>query len=272
MSSSKLVEKYFYQNAEPLAIEVVESVLQRMDLDIPNWEKEQAIHMYTELFQFLGEALIEIKLDKIPDVLMEWSYKNSEMQVSSGGDITDIILRYSPTRDVFNDIITRISIEHDLTVKENADILKRINHMLDISMNETMLSFKRMSDKCKTETEQQLLKLSAPIVPIKDEIVILPLIGSFEEKHFENIRENVVPKIVDMHVSYVILDLSGALMNSIQTTDFLCQLQHTFELMGIHLILTGMRPDMVQTIIRSGIDGSEISSFATVQQAVENIK
>ncbi|SDJ05193.1 STAS domain-containing protein [Alteribacillus bidgolensis] len=194
---------YIHENAEPLAVEVVESVLNRMQLDIPNWEKEQAIAMYIELLKFFGESLMEEEKNGAPKALIEWSKKNAEMQISSKGEISEIVVRYPPTRDIFNEILTRISVELDLSVKENAYILKRINNMLDISLNETFFSFKCLSDKY---NEDEPLKLSAPIVPIKDDIVILPLIGYIDKNRAEHLMDNVVPRIADMEVKHVIAD------------------------------------------------------------------
>ncbi|WP_158738155.1 STAS domain-containing protein [Alteribacillus sp. YIM 98480] len=263
---------YIHEKAEPLAVEVVDSVLNRMQLDIPDWEKEQAIAMYIELLKFFGESLMEEDKEAAPEALIKWSKKNAEMQISSDGEISEIVVRYPPTRDIFNEILTRISVELDLSLKENAYILKRINNMLDISLNETFFSFKRLSDKYKEDTQAELLKLSAPIVPIKDDIVILPLIGYIDKNRAEHIMDNVVPRIADMEVKHVIADFSGVLTINSQIALSLHQIGEMLRMMGVHVVTAGMRPELVQTVVSSNIELSGIESFANVKQALENIQ
>ncbi|RKL68366.1 anti-anti-sigma factor [Salipaludibacillus neizhouensis] len=264
--------RYISEDAESLASEVVEGVLSRMKLDIPQLEKEQANVMYIELFGFLGESLIDEDKEVFPDTLIEWSKKNAEMQVSSGGGISEIVRRYPPTREVFNEIITGISIEIGLSVNENAFVLKRVNTLLDVSLNETFLSFERLSDKFKKDKQKELLKLSAPIVPVKDNTVILPLIGDVDTNSVKHILDNVVPRIAEMGVKYVIADFSGALTINVQIAQSLHKIGGTLRLMGIDVVIAGLRPDMVQTVVKSNIDMSAIKSFASVKQALESIQ
>ncbi|WP_156288444.1 STAS domain-containing protein [Oceanobacillus salinisoli] len=262
---------YLMEHAESLAIEVVEGVIQRMNLNIPEWEEEQAIRTYLDLWEFLGQYLKDRDKGSIPEFFLEWSKKNSEMQVQSGGDISEIVKRYPPTRDVFNDIITRISMKFGLSVKENASIIKWINNTLDISLNETFSWFKHLNDKYKEEAEKELLNLSAPIVPIQDNIVIIPLIGKIDDDNTRHIEENVVPKIAEMQVNYVIADFSGALIDNQRILDLLDRIGKMLGLMDIRLVFTGLRPDLVKLIVNSNFEISNVDSFATVKQAVENI-
>lgn len=271
MTSIKNFAVHISENTEALALEVVDAVIEKMQLNIPEWERDQAQFMYNDFFRFLGESLINDCEDEVPETLLTWSKKNSEMQLNAGGDITEIVVRYPPTRVIFNDMITRLSVEYNLSLEENALIIKKINHMLDVSLNETFFYYKKLSDKCRTEQQEELIKLSAPIVPIQDDIVIIPLIGYMDEHNVNHIVDNVIPRVAEMEVNHVIADFSGALTIDSQMVQLLQQLVRTLSLMGVEVIITGLRPDLVQTIVKAGIDISSINSFSTVKQAVERI-
>ncbi|EMF45161.1 hypothetical protein B481_3464 [Planococcus halocryophilus Or1] len=75
MSSFKDFSRYISDNAESLSAEVVESVVQEMNLNIPEWEKERAAGMYIQLLEFFGQALLESGQIEVPDALIEWSKK-----------------------------------------------------------------------------------------------------------------------------------------------------------------------------------------------------
>lgn len=272
MLSYEKFTDYITDHVEPLAVEVVESVVQRQKLDIPDWEKEQAIAMYVELLGFFADSLTADEEDCVPETLIEWSKKNAEMQVSAGGRISEIVVRYPPTREVFSEMFTRISLELGMAVESHSFIMKRINMMLDISLNETFFAFERLTDERQAETHQELIKLSAPIVPIRNDLVVLPLVGYIDSYRVNHILENVIPAISEMDVDHVITDFSGVMTIDAHTAGYLQQIGGTFRLMGIHVVISGLRPDLVQTMVNSGITMTATESFANVKQALESIK
>jgi len=264
--------KYINENVESLANEVVEGVLHRMKLDIPEWEKDQAVSMYVELFSFLGESFINEGKESVPDTVITWSKKNAAMQVSSSKEISEIVVRYPPTREVFNEIVTQISIELGLSLKENALILKRINIMLDISLSETVFAFERLLNEAREETQKQMAALSAPLIPIKDDVVVLPLIGNIDFYRANYIMEQVLPKIGELDINHVIVDFSGIFNIDEAIAEHLDQMGTMLKLMGIHVIATGLRPELAQTVVNSRINFAELETFANVKRALESIK
>jgi len=271
MSSFNDFSQYISENAETLSAEVVESVVQEMNLDIPAWEKEQAVHMYVELLGFFGQFLQEGDRIEVPESLIEWSKKNAEMQVASGGKISEIVVRYPATRQIFSELFTRLSLKFGLTVVENAKATRGINAILDVSLNETFYAFERLSERYQAETQMELLNLSAPIVPVLEDVVVLPLIGVMDSYRIAHIMDNVIPRIAEKNVQHVITDFSGVLTIDDQIAQSLQQIGSTLQLMGIHVIIAGLRPDLVQTIVHSGIDMLDTDAYATVKQALESV-
>ncbi len=144
--------------------------------------------------------------------------------------------------------------------------------MLDISLNETIFAFERLSDEYKEKTQRELDELSAPIVMIKDGIAVLPLIGIIDSYRANYIMEKVVPKISELRLNYVIVDFSGILKIDTDIARHLHQIGQMLDLLGIQTLTTGLRPELAKTVVNSGINMSEITSFANVKQALESIK
>nr|WP_316046212.1 STAS domain-containing protein [Planococcus glaciei] len=111
--------------------------------------------------------------------------------------------------------------------------------------------------------------MSAPIVPIKDDIVVLPLIGFIDEVRIRHIIDNVIPRLAEMNVRHVISDFSGLVMINAQVAEAIYQIGGTLRLMGIHIVVAGLRPDLAQTIVNTGMDMSMTESYATVKQALK---
>lgn len=263
---------YINENQSLLANQIVDGVIKRLPTDIPLEELEQAVGMYEVFLVFLADMLQEEQEEDVPSALIQWSRKNAEMAVSLDENISLIVVRYPPTRDVFTEVFTALSVEFGLTVRENAYIIKRINNLLDVSLNETFSAFERLSQKKHEEAQNELVKLSAPIVPIKDGIVVIPLIGFLDEKRVAHILQNVIPKVADMDINYVITDFSGVATINKQVAEAIHQIGNTLRLMGIRVMAAGLRPDLAQTIVNSGIQMSGVVSFSTVKQALKSIQ
>ncbi|WP_255473380.1 STAS domain-containing protein [Planomicrobium sp. CPCC 101110] len=263
---------YINNHLEPIAEEVVQAVRDATKQPIPKEELEQASKMYIELLKVFAETLENGDDVAVPEVLIQWSKENARMQVAAGASLSQIVVRYPPTRNVFIEIFTRISVDLGLSINENAFLIKRINAMLDVSLNETFFAFERLSDQFRDESQKELMKLSAPIVPVLEGVVVIPLIGFIDDNRTKHIMENVVPKLAESGTKHVITDFSGVLLINDKIAESLYQIGAMLRLMGIHVVSAGLRPDLAQTIVNSGIDMSKIESFATVKQALKSIK
>lgn len=272
MASFNNFSKYISNRLESIAEEVVQAVQDASEQYIPEEELKQASKMYTELLKVFGETLDSGDDQMVPEVLIQWSKKNARMQVAAGGNLSEIVVRYPPTRNIFTEIFTRISVDLDLSINENAFLIKRINAMLDVSLNETFFAFERLSNQFKEESQKELMKLSAPIVPVMEGVVVIPLVGLIDYNRARHIMENVVPKLAESHVNHVITDFSGVLIINEKIAESLYQIGAMMRLMGIHVVSAGLRPDLAQTVVNSGIDLSKIESYATVKQALQSIK
>ncbi len=271
MTSKSGVGAYLAKHAAALSVEIVENVLHTMNLVIPEEEKQQAITMYIEFIGFLGKTLTE-DLEEIPEEVVVWSKKNAVQQISAGGNISEISVRYLPTREILTEILTRLSVDFGLSVRENASLIKRANTLLDVSHNEMILAFEQLTEQNKEKMQKEMAELSAPIVLIKEDVAILPLIGVMDAYRASYILNKVVPNIADLQLEHVIIDCSGILTIDLEIVNYLKQLSEVLLLLGVDVIVTGLRPDLTQFIVNHGIDMSAIKTFAHVKQALEYIE
>ncbi|MED4759587.1 STAS domain-containing protein [Priestia megaterium] len=130
--------------------------------------------------------------------------------------------------------------------------------MLDISITETVIVFEQVKDEIIKKAQQEVLKLSVPVVPIQDKTAVLPLIGSIDSERAEYILENVILKILEMKVEYLIGDFSGILNIDTIAERYLFDIYSMLRLQGIEVMMTGIRPELAQTVVRNGFDFSSI--------------
>jgi rsbT co-antagonist protein RsbR len=262
------IATYFTKNASLLAVQIVEGVLQKMNLIISEKEKQQAIAMYIKFFQYLGKSILEDTED-VAEELLSWSKRNAEHQVISGGKISEIAVRYPPTREVFLDLITKLSDDFGISLNESKSIIIKFNSMLDVSLNETILAFEMLSERYEEKTKRELAELSAPVVLIQEGVAVLPLVGKIDSYRASYILEKGVPKIVALQLQYIIIDYSGILNLNQEIVNHLKSIGDILVLLGIDVIVTGMRPELALTVVKSGIDMFSFKTFAHVKHALE---
>lgn len=227
--------------------------------------------MYNNFFKFLGR-LLNNEEEKTPSELLEWSRLNAEGQVGENGRISEIVKRYAPTREVFSDLVIDFSDQFNLSTKDTVLLLKRINQMLDISLDETVQSYEHFSELYKEQMMKEVEELSAPIVPIMEGIAVLPLIGKIDQNRTDFLLNIVVPKISQLQLNYLIADFSGISHLDEVSARNIHEIGNVLQLLGIHIITTGISPKLALTAVHSGINLSRVTSFATVKQALDYLK
>ncbi|OCA81386.1 STAS domain-containing protein [Pseudobacillus wudalianchiensis] len=271
MTGISKVSAYLQEHAKELARDIVHTVVPKFETHVPEQEVEAAILVYTDFIAMLGEAILS-KKGKVPEGLLEWSQKNGERTAAHGEKISIIVARYPYTRIVFVEKLTNASLKFGLATEEVTFINTQLNYMLDISMNETVLAFERVTAAIIKKARTEIMDLSAPIVPLRDGLAVLPLVGSINEERVQYLVEKAIPKMAEMRLRCLIIDFSGILQVDAMVEKHLLDVYHILGLLGIKAIATGIRPDLAQKLVNIGSDLSSIKTYATVRQAMEQIK
>lgn len=149
---------------------------------------------------------------------------------------------------------------------------KNINDYIDHFLMYFFISYSKYKDEL-IEKQRELVKdLSVPIIPIKDDIRILPIIGSVDSDRMTYIQERILEEIGRKRIRILIIDLSGiAPMKEREIHDFR-KIIEANTLMGCQTIITGLRSDIVKNIVASGIDLMEIAAFkGTLELALNDV-
>ncbi|WP_409296934.1 STAS domain-containing protein [Peribacillus sp. SCS-26] len=271
MASIKDIAGQLTKNAKSIAEEMVNEIVKRFRVEVPQYEIDNAKVIYKGFLGFMGE-LLDCREEKVPEGLLSWSKENGEREAADTGRLSTIISRYPDTRIVFTEHISRLCLAEGLSASDTITIMTRVNYFLDLSINETVYAFERHTDKVIRDVQDELNYLSAPVVPIQDEIAVLPLIGKIDYDRASLILEKVVPKVTKLQVTCLILDFSGIFTIDATVAKHIFDIHNVLRLIGVKSIATGIRPDLAQLAVESGIDLSAITSFATVREAIDSMK
>jgi rsbT co-antagonist protein RsbR len=115
---------------------------------------------------------------------------------------------------------------------------------------------------------QQLLELSTPIIKLWDRVVAVPLIGTLDSARTQVVMETLLEAIVDQHAAVAILDITGVPLVDTLVAQYLMKTAMAVRLMGAECVISGVRPQIAQTIVQLGIDLGDIKTRATLADAL----
>lgn len=114
-----------------------------------------------------------------------------------------------------------------------------------------------------------VMHLSVPILPIQRQVLVVPLIGVFDEQRYANLGPHVLGYVERVHARKVIFDVTGMPVVDTQMAQILIQLAASARLLGTQTVLVGIRPEVAQTLIELRIEVGGLETWATLQQAIE---
>lgn len=131
----------------------------------------------------------------------------------------------------------------------------------------TMESFQKTREEVISRQQQELMELSTPVVRLWENILALPLIGTLDSARTQIVMQNLLDAIVQTRSDFAIIDITGVPIVDTLVAQHLLKTVAAARLMGADCLISGIRPQIAQTIIHLGVDLSEVTTKATLADA-----
>jgi len=113
-----------------------------------------------------------------------------------------------------------------------------------------------------------LAQLSSPLIPISDDIVVMPLIGALDEARVHRITESLLTGIVAQNTRVAIVDVTGVSEVTASLAEMIVRAAHATRLLGANVILSGIRPNVARSLVEIGADLGDITCHANLKNAI----
>ena len=133
----------------------------------------------------------------------------------------------------------------------------------------TTESYQKSREEVITRQQKELLELSTPVVRLWENILALPLIGTLDSARTQVVMQNLLEAIVQTRSDYAIIDITGVPVVDTLVAQHLLKTVAAARLMGADCLISGIRPQIAQTIIHLGVDLSDVTTKATLADAFE---
>jgi len=116
--------------------------------------------------------------------------------------------------------------------------------------------------------QHELMELSTPVVKLWDGVLAVPLIGTLDSERTQVVMETLLQGIVDTNSTMAIIDITGVPTVDTLVAQHLLKTVAAARLMGADCIISGIRPQIAQTIVHLGLTLSEVTTKATMADAI----
>jgi anti-anti-sigma regulatory factor len=150
-------------------------------------------------------------------------------------------------------------------------------HWLQVTIVRDVTEHKQTEEILRRSADQQqiiqlqaaaLRELFTPMIPISDDVMAMPLVGAVDTRRAQQVIEVLLQGVAASRARIVILDITGVPLVDTQVANALLQAARSVRLLGAQVLLTGIRPEVAQTLVGLGVDLGGLVTRATLQDGI----
>ncbi len=266
-------------------MQTIETLKHKQDVILALWQHKQTNDIFANGHSF-DQGDSELYSQQIFESFVS-SLSESNLDDVHGADFEQVIhllrevalkrarMGYSP-RETANLVFTLKESIFEVLIQESSDndlvnaSVLAIGRLLDNMAVHTFETFIEGREEVIMRQTDEITEISTPVIKVWDGILALPIIGTLDSARTQTVLESLLQEIVETGSSIAILDISGVPTVDSLVAQHLIKAVSATRLMGADCIISGIRPEIAQTIVHLGIDLSQIVTKATLASALQH--
>ena len=230
----------------------------------------------------VSRAEIERELNELYSALVSALRVDADPRGEAFGEVRALLTElsrirarqgFSPTETATSVFALKAVLEPILTGdRESADVQAylQLSRVLDDLGLYTVETYTRAREDLISAQAEQLLELSTPVVKLWDGVIGVPLVGTLDSARTMVVMEKMLQALIDTGSEQAIIDITGVPAVDTQVAQHLLKTVVAARLMGAECTISGIRPQIAQTIVALGIDFGDIVTKATLADALRH--
>lgn len=121
------------------------------------------------------------------------------------------------------------------------------------------------------EQAQRLLELSAPLIPVSEDVLVMPLIGTLDPARAQHAMETLLNGVRSFRARYVLVDLTGVAIVDAAGAAALHKMATAVQLLGARIVLTGMRAEIGRALVEQDNELAGVTTVASLREAIAQL-
>jgi rsbT co-antagonist protein RsbR len=157
--------------------------------------------------------------------------------------------------------------------QDNFDLLNRILDAYEPAVNRisntVAVGFVQERERVIREQQEAIRVLSTPVLQVRERLLILPIIGVIDPQRARQLTEQLLRGIRTNRAKVVVIDITGVPVMDANVANHLVQTVEATRLLGATVIITGLSPEIAQTLVTIGVDLSKMNTVGDLQGGIE---
>ena len=221
-------------------------------------ESTEFLSLLTSALETGSDSIQDPEWDQVRDALANISRTRAEQGFSPSETATFV---FSLKEPLFEHLV------HNRDTAALGRIVSAATHILDTLGLYTTEAFQKRREEVISQQQMDMLELSTPVVTLWEGILALPMIGTLDSSRTQVVMETLLQRIVETGADVAILDITGVPTVDTLTAQHLLKTVTAARLMGAECIISGIRPQIAQTVVHLGVNLGDIITKATLADA-----
>jgi rsbT co-antagonist protein RsbR len=146
-----------------------------------------------------------------------------------------------------------------------------MNRAIDIAMSHIGEAYLSAKEQIIAQQQEAIRELSMPVLQVHDHLLVIPLVGMLDATRARQLIESLLHAIRDRRARAVVIDVTGVPLVDTAVANHLVQAVDAARLMGATVAISGISPEMAQTLVMLGARLPEASTLVDLQEAIEEM-
>ncbi|WP_394121791.1 STAS domain-containing protein [Planococcus donghaensis] len=203
--------------------------------------------------------------------VQEWGEETGNFFLETGRSLEDALAETSLYRKHIGTIIKTEAVRKDMELQLLFNVMEFFHSLLDHAAYSYTHAYTASYQRKLKSARKEFLELSAPVVPVSDQIAILPLVGSIEIDRARYILEQTLLAANELKINVLIVDLSGVVRVDSMVAEQIIKIIRSLKLVGVRSVLTGIRPEIALTLTEIGVDLKDLEIGGSLKRMLHQM-
>ncbi|MGP4076049.1 RsbT co-antagonist protein RsbRA [Halobacillus sp. K22] len=251
-------------------------VLEHSDDIVKMWLEEIETHKKNDYTSTISEEMFENTNREFVNVIFSSIEKKglssdlddfSERLINLGWPLSYL----TDGMQVFRRVVTGYILQQSEKIDSDyfSKVLREVDDWVDPIINRLVNEYSGSWEHIVSLQRVALQELSAPLIPVMENITIMPLIGTIDTERAKQIMENLLDGVIKHNAEVVLIDITGVPVVDTMVAHHIIQAAEAVRLIGSRCILVGIRPEIAQTIVNLGIDLGKFPTKSSLRKGFQ---